>query len=167
MSAQELIPKEKCLHYLSNSACGATDPLHMTGCSLCLRASREINNLLHLMLSDSSGSDGPAEADVQPHKRDEKCWNLDSLWYMSLGEHVADLQSNNHFWSGPGSPRGCNVEKGWAAEPGEERSEIQCSKVVSCKMRPRETCKTLRLPCQSCLPCFLVNAERSVISSQN
>lgn len=93
VSAQELTPKEKSLHYLSNSACGATDPLHMICCSLCLRVSREINNLLHLMLSDSSGSDGPPEADVKPNEHDEKHWNPDSLWYMSLGEHGADLQS--------------------------------------------------------------------------
>lgn len=97
VSAQELTPKEKSLHHLSYSACGATDPLHMTGCSLCLRASREINNLLHLMLFDSSGSDGPPEADVQPHKHDEKPWNLDFLWYMSLEEQVANLQSHQHF----------------------------------------------------------------------
>lgn len=113
----------------------------MTCCSLCLRVSREINNLLHL--SDSSGSDGPPEADVQPHKHDEKPWNLDSLWYtsLSLGEHVADLQSHCHFWGGPGSARGCDAEEGWAAKPGEERSGIQCNKVLSCKMRPRKNCK--------------------------
>lgn len=119
------------------------------------------------MLSDSPGSDAPPEADVQPHKHDEKPWNLDSLWYTSLGEHIADLQSHCHFWGGPGSARGCDAEEGWAAEPGEERSGIQCNKVVSCMMRPRKNCKMLRLSCQPCLPCILVSAQRSVIAPQN
>lgn len=79
------------------------------------------------MLSDSSGSDGPPEADVQPHKHDEKPWNLDSLWYMSLGECVADLQSHRHFWGGPGSVRGCDAEEGWG---GEEWDSVQQSGVT-------------------------------------
>lgn len=124
VSAQELTLKEKSLHYLSNLACGATDPLHMTCCSLCLRVSREINNILQLMLPDSSASHGLPEADVQPHKHDEKPCNLDSLWCMSLGEYVADLQSHCHFWGGPGSARGC-AEEVWAAEPGEEWDSVQ------------------------------------------
>lgn len=95
------------------------------------------------MLSDSSGSDGPPEADVQAHKHDEKPWNPDSLWNMSLGEHMADLQSHCHCWRGPGNARGCDAEEGWAAEPGEERSEAHCNKVVPCKMRPRKIAKYL------------------------
>lgn len=133
----------------------------------CLRASREINSLLHLMLSDSSGSDGPPEADVQRHKPDEKPWNLDSLWYMSLKEHVADLQSLHHFWGGPGSARGRDAEGGWAAEPGEERSGIQCKKTVSHKLRLRKNAKWLGcLASLVCLP-FLVSADWFVNSYQN
>lgn len=95
------------------------------------------------MLPDSSGSDGPPEADVQPHKHDEKPCNLDSLWYVSVGKHAADLQSHRHFLGGPGTARGCDAEGGWAAETGEERSWIQCNKMVSHKMRPRKSAKFL------------------------